>query len=70
MSKKFKTLARRIIHKNKSVYMKEKEPSLSLSMKKKDQSIIFTIARMNPPTPGHMKVVNTLIDTARAAGKK
>lgn len=27
-------------------------------------TIIFTIARMNPPTSGHMKVIHTLIQTA------
>lgn len=29
-----------------------------------EASIIFTIARMNPPTSGHMKLVHTLIQTA------
>lgn len=30
----------------------------------KEQQIIFTVARMNPPTPGHMKLVETLIGEA------
>ena len=27
-----------------------------------DNTILFTIARMNPPTPGHLSVIQTLID--------
>ena len=33
----------------------------------KEQIILFTIARMNPPTPGHMKLIKNLIEEA---GKK
>jgi hypothetical protein len=29
-----------------------------------DNTIIFTLARMNPPTPGHLYVIRRLIDTA------
>lgn len=31
-----------------------------------DNTIIFTIARMNPPTPGHLFLVQKLIDKAIA----
>ena len=33
-------------------------------------TIIFTIARMNPPTLGHMKVVNALIEKAIELGER
>ncbi len=33
----------------------------------KEQIVLLTIARMNPPTPGHMKLIKNLIDEA---GKK
>ena len=29
-----------------------------------DNTFIFTISRMNPPTPGHMRLVKTLINLA------
>lgn len=33
-----------------------------------DNTIIFTLARMNPPTPGHLYVIRRLIDTAIEKG--
>jgi nicotinic acid mononucleotide adenylyltransferase len=39
-----------------------KKPSTMATAK--EQKIIFTIARMNPPTPGHMMLVKTLIKEA------
>jgi nicotinic acid mononucleotide adenylyltransferase len=40
--------------------------SAPASVSETEQTIIFTIARMNPPTPGHMQLVKTLIE---AGGK-
>ena len=34
------------------------------------QAIIFTIGRMNPPTSGHMKVVQKMLEKALALGQK
>jgi len=40
--------------------------SAAASVSATEQTILFTIARMNPPTPGHIKLVKTLIE---AGGK-
>ena len=33
-------------------------------MEQNNNTIIFTMARMNPPTPGHLELIKTLIDQA------
>ena len=33
-----------------------------------ENSIFFTMARMNPPTPGHLNIIRTLIEDANARG--
>jgi nicotinic acid mononucleotide adenylyltransferase len=33
-----------------------------------DHTIVFTIARMNPPTPGHLLLINELIKVAESRG--
>ena len=36
-----------------------------MSSAQPEQAIIFTIARMNPPTSGHMYVIKSLLEKAR-----
>lgn len=46
-------------------YSKNPSASASILSSAKEQQIIFTIARMNPPTPGHMKLIKKLIVEAK-----
>jgi len=66
----FKNAVLRHFPKSKPSVISQRRSSASatptvLSTEKK-QTILFTIARMNPPTPGHMELVKTLIE---AGGK-
>lgn len=75
-SGKFRTLTQRLIdnrfspYSRKSVSIREKKPSLSMveedisSFVPQERSIIFTIARMNPPTSGHIHLIRFLVAKA------
>jgi len=48
-----------------TIIMAKLESSVSQDIDyRPDNTIIFTIARMNPPTPGHLEVIRNLIDEA------
>ena len=62
----FKNAVLRHFSKSKPSVISQRRSSASATPKvlssEKKQTIIFTIARMNPPTPGHIELVKTLIE--------